>query len=432
MRNGQLKRLVHLLPPYLGISNPTMAVKKTKKKAKVKRQRFGWKKEASGFVYKFTPSVAKRFSIKKINFSGFSNRPMGLSLYEKGTGFNFRQSNKIGGNHFLDYFKAKYNKTLNLTVFDSGGGAKTFKVQKKVVSLGIPFKDFTEILRDLGDEIKEKKGQVVEKRLSKYFPTEKEFQQEEIEKNSANAKLNDINLNNLEKDDHEAVARFIKSYISLNSDNDRVLENIQTELVIEGRKKTLDQVVKKFEKHLKNKNFDEKKWQKFLHTEVFYFLSNYVESIREADVNFGKEENGAKKPDFVWIDTYGFLDVFEIKTPFTEILAKRIDKSHDNYFLSRNSSMAISQIEKYILFLESNVKGFEGYLAKKTKVPFSVLRPKAFLIIGDSREYNGNDNKKRDFRVLRRSFKNIEFITFDELLDNLKSLSSKFEKITRQ
>lgn len=412
-----------------------MAVKKAKKKVKKatasKKQKFGWKKETGGFTYRFTPTVTKRLGIKQIKFPGFRLRPTGLSLYEKGTGFNFRQANKIGGNHFLDYFKNKYGKMLNLTVFDTGGGSKAFLVQKKVVSLSIPFKEFTEVIRDLGDEIKERKGQVVEKRLSKYFPHEKKFQQAEAEQHTANAKLNDINLNRLDKDDHEAVARFIKSYISLNSDNDRVLENIQTELVIEGRKKTLDQVIAKFEKHLQNKNFDEKKWQKFLHTEVFYFLSNYIESIREADVNFGKEEEGAKKPDFVWIDTYGFLDVFEIKTPFTEILAKRIDTSHGNYYFSRSSSMAISQIEKYILFLESNVKGFEGYLAKKTKIPFSVLRPKAFLIIGNSKELENNESKKKDFRVLRRLFKNIEFITFDELLDNLKSLSSKFEKITQ-
>jgi hypothetical protein len=299
-----------------------------------------------------------------------------------------------------------------------------------VVSLSLPFKVFAELLKDLGDEIKGKKAEVVEGRLSRYFPKEKEFKHTEAVAQSANAKLNDINLNNLDKNDHEAVARFIKSYISLNSDNDRVLENIQTELVIEGRKKTLDQVIKKFEKYIKDKDFDEKKWQKFLHSDVFYFLSNYVESVREADVNFGKADEGAKKPDFVWIDTYGFLDVFEIKTPFTEILGKRIDASHDNYYFSRSSSIAISQIEKYILFLESNIKGFETYLARKTRVPFSVLRPKAFLIIGRSKEFEGNEAKKRDFRVLRRLFKNIEFITFDELLDNLKSLSNKFEKIT--
>lgn len=165
-----------------------------------------------------------------------------------------------------------------------------------------------------------------------------------------------------------------------------------------------------------------------MHEEVFFFISNYIESIREVNVNFGKLDEGEKKPDFVWIDIYGFLDVFEIKTPQTDILAKRLDKSHKNYYFSSDASRAIAQIEKYVLFLEKNVENFEKYISKQTKIPFSVLKPKAFLIIGNSVELEKNPEKKKDFRLLRRSLKNIEFITFNELLDNLKNLLSKFEE----
>ena len=120
--------------------------------------------------------------------------------------------------------------------------------------------------------------------------------------------------------------------------------------------------------------------------------------------------------------------MFEIKTPQTDILAKRVDKSHNNYYFSSDASRAIAQIEKYVLFLEKNVENFEKYISKKTKLPFSVLKPKAFLIIGSSKELNSNQEKKKDFRLLRRLFKNIEFVTFDEMLDNLKNLASKFDK----
>jgi hypothetical protein len=281
----------------------------------------------------------------------------------------------------------------------------------------------------LGDEIRVNKEGVIAKRLAVYFPDE--FKNTQSTQQTADSKLSDINLNGLKDSDHDAIGKFIKKYISINAENDEVLEKLQTDLVIQGRKKTLDQVIKKFEKHLKDNNFDEKKWQKFLHEEVFFFLSNYIESIREANVNFGKTDQGEKKPDFVWIDIYGFLDVFEIKTPQTDILAKRVDKSHNNYYFSSDASRAIAQIEKYVLFLEKNVENFENYISKKTKIPFSVLKPKAFLIIGTSKEINNNPEKKKDFRLLRRLFKNIEFITFDEMLDNLKNLASKFDKDTK-
>ncbi len=400
---------------------------RAKKQTKTRKVSVGWKKSGGDFIYHFKDSVAKRFKIKKIDFLGFKNQPVGLNLYASGGGFNMRLSNKVGGSHFLTYLKDKYKRKINLTVYTSGSGAPHFRIQKTIVSVSISLDNFKELLKDLGDEIREKKEEAIEGRLKNFFP--KEFAKGKTEE-TANSALKEINLNLLDEEDHKAIGGFIKRYISINAGNDEVLEHLQSNLIIQGRKKTLDQVIKKFEKHIKEKKFDEKKWQKFLHEEVFFFISNYIESIREADVNFGKTEEGAKKPDFVWIDLYGFLDVFEIKTPFTDILAKRIDKSHKNYYFSSDAAKAISQIEKYILFLERNVDGFEKYLSKQTKIPFSVLKPKAFLIIGNSKELEANPDKKKDFRVLRRLFKNIEFITFDELLDNLKNLSSKFEEAT--
>lgn len=403
-----------------------MSKSNTPKKKKVV---VGWKKEKSNFVYYFKDKVSKRFKIKKIDFVGFKTRPVGLSLYNTGGGFNRWQLNKIGGDHFLGFFESKYKRELKLSVFSNGSGSTQFKVQKRSVTVSILFDNFVDVLKDLGDEIRINKEGVIAKRLSVYFPNE--FRNAQSTEQTADSKLSDINLGNLKDSDHGAIGKFIKKYISINAENDEVLEKLQTDLVIQGRKKTLEQVIKKFEKHLKDKNFDEKKWQKFLHEEVFFFLSNYIESIREANVNFGKTDQGEKKPDFVWIDIYGFLDVFEIKTPQTDILAKRVDKSHGNYYFSSDASRAIAQIEKYVLFLEKNFENFENYISKKTKIPFSVLKPKAFLIIGTSKEINNNPEKKKDFRLLRRLFKNIEFITFDEMLDNLKNLAGKFEKDTK-
>lgn len=396
------------------------------KKKKAKKIPTGWKKDHGNYIYYFKPKVAKNYRIKKIDFIGFPKIPVGLSLYKTGGGFNFRQSNKIGGTHFLSFLESKYKKPIKLNIFSNGSGSKSLKVLKTSVSISLSYENFFEITKDLGDEIKEKRNEVVQNRLAYFFP--KELKNDEVVVESTGIKLRDINLNDLKNPDHEAIGDFIKKYISLNSENDQILKNLQTNLVLQGKKKGLDQVIKKFEKNLKNKKFDEKKWQKFLHEEVFFFISNYIESVREANVTTGKVNVGEKKPDFVWIDLYGFLDVFEIKTPHTDILAKRIDKSHKNYYFSTDAVKAISQIEKYILYLENNVENFEKYLSKQTKVPFSVLKPKAFLIIGNSKELDNNPDKKKDFRLLRRLFKNIEFITFDELLDNLKSLASKFDK----
>ncbi len=395
------------------------------KRRRERKQFAGWKREKKNYAYYFTPGLSKRYKIRKIVFLGFKDKPAGLLLYNTGGGFNQWQSNKMGGNLFLQYLVNKYKKEAKITIHKNKNS--TFKVFKKHVAISTSLKSFIEILTDLGTEINRNKIQVIEKRLTNVFGGK--FKAGGAQSETVNSKLTDINLNKLEKTDHESISEFIKKYLRTEN-NSEAFKKLHTELVIQGQRKTLDQVIKKFEKHLKDGSFDEKKWQKFLHNEVFFFMSNYIESIREANVNFGKIDEGGKKPDFVWIDLYGFLDVFEIKTPKTDILARRIDTSHRNYYFSTPASMAISQIEKYILFLEKNVEGFQNYLSKQTKIPFSVLKPKAFLIIGNSKEFDQNPAKKKDFRLLRRLFKNIEFITFDELLDNLKSLAKKFDKNT--
>jgi hypothetical protein len=397
-----------------------------KRKKSPKKERFGWYKEGEKFVYIFTKGQAGRFNLKKIDFIGFESRPVGLGLYKTGGGFNRRQSSKIGGDYILNYLKSRFGKPLQLSIYPEGTTKAAIKEFKTKTSIDLSYDDFLGLLQNLGDDIHESRDEVIRQRFAEILP--KDFKSDDESLRPTNEILSQIHLADLLDTDHEDITSFIKRYISLHSENDKVLENLQIDLVIQGRKKTLDQVIRKFERHLKNRSFSEKKWQKFLHEEVFFFISNYIESIREADVNFGKGSEGAKQPDFVWIDIYGFLDVFEIKTPYTDILARRIDKSHNNFYFSSSAAMAISQIEKYILFLERNVDAFGAYLSKQTKIPFSILKPKAFLIIGNTREFEHTPQKKDDFRVLRRLFKNIEFVTFDELLDNLKNLSSKFEK----
>jgi hypothetical protein len=177
-------------------------------KIKSKKIPLGWKKEKGNFTYYFKEKVSKRFKIKKIDFIGFKTRPVGLSLYNTGGGFNRWQLNKICGDHFLSFFESRYKRELKLSVFSNGSGSTQFKVQKRSVTVSIFFDNFIEILKDLGDEIQINKEGVIAKRLSMYFPNE--FKSIQSVEQTADSKLSDINLNNLKDSDHDAVGKFIK------------------------------------------------------------------------------------------------------------------------------------------------------------------------------------------------------------------------------
>ena len=61
-------------------------------------------------------------------------------------------------------------------------------------------------------------------------------------------------------------------------------------------------------------------------------------------------------------------------------------------------------------------------IQRKTKV--EVIRPRAFVLLGHSDQLD-DDNKRRDFQVLRMSLKNVEVILYDELLKRIKNQKGK-------
>ncbi|PKA06494.1 Shedu immune nuclease family protein [Leptospira harrisiae] len=392
------------------------------KKKSIKKKKYGWKKTKTGFEYFFTEGRSKQYKAKKITFIGCKTIPNGLSLLSTGGGFNQKQSKKIGGDILLKYLANRFKKKLNITI--TADDKLSIKESGSVLSIKLSLTKFLSILRNLGNEIEQSSAYTIESKLYTVFKSNLFSKVWEID--PPEKILKSIDITDLTDSDHKSIINFYEKYTEAYKENKEVSALVK-KLIIKGKKETLNQVIVDFEKNLNDLSFDEKKWQSFLHNKVFYFIANYVESIRETDVNIGQLKNGEKKPDFVWIDIYGFLDVFEIKTPNTEIIAKRIDTSHKNYYFSSDISKAVSQIEKYVLFLERNVENYRKLIEKKTSITFSILKPKAFLIVGNTQSINSNPSKKEDFRLLRRSLKNVEIITYNELLDNLKSLAKKIE-----
>ena len=125
----------------------------------------------------------------------------------------------------------------------------------------------------------------------------------------------------------------------------------------------LDEVIKEFESNLFKKSVSENDWQKFLSEKVFRFLSNYVTLIEKQNVSVS-----VSYPDFVLVDVYGFIDVFEIKKHNTPLLS--LDEDHDNYYWKADMSKAITQIENYI---DEIVRNSDDYIrAVKRKKAMAV------------------------------------------------------------
>ncbi len=179
----------------------------------------------------------------------------------------------------------------------------------------------------------------------------------------------------------------------------------------------LDEVIKEFEANLAKKSISENDWQKFLSEKVFRFMANYVTAIEKQNVSIS-----VSYPDFVLVDVYGFVDVFEIKKHDVSLLS--FDKDHDNYYWKPDVSMAIAQIENYTDEIVHNSDAYIRAVKNKKGIDIQVVRPRGYIIAGTSKQFK-NKKESADFRKLGSSLKNINFILYDELLENLKNLRSK-------
>jgi len=179
----------------------------------------------------------------------------------------------------------------------------------------------------------------------------------------------------------------------------------------------LKETIDTYETKLKN-NEPEQKWGHFLQKHLYLIDSKYVSVIGQLNVVLG----GERKVDFGLIDSQGYLDLFEIKKPTTQLLAGSTDRG--NYYWSSDAIKAITQAEKYLYNAERKASALAEDIRREKKIVVSVIRPRAVVIMGHSGQLDVPE-KETDFRILRMSLKNVDVVTYDELLQRMKNQMSK-------
>jgi len=208
----------------------------------------------------------------------------------------------------------------------------------------------------------------------------------------------------------------------------KVLDSWYLEKVESIRKKIdlthLDSIIATFKTNINNSRIWELRWWEFLEKNLFLIYWKYIEIIKELSV----EDISRRKVDFWLIDSYWFLDIFEIKKPNTKLLSNSIDRW--NHYWHNETIKAIVQAEKYVYDIEKNSNSVKNKILKKigwnliSKWDIEVIKPKVYLIIWDTKQLD-NEKKQKDFRILKNWLKNVEIITYDELLNTLINLRAK-------
>lgn len=176
-------------------------------------------------------------------------------------------------------------------------------------------------------------------------------------------------------------------------------------------------------------SYSEKEWQRRIYEIICVLYPKYIARFREIEV--GTDGRHMKTPDFILVDSAGFVDILEIKKP-DGIKVVSTTEYRNNYVASRDLEGAIVQIEKYIYILnhegEARVKKIQDKVRNQLPSNFSlkVVNPQGILLLG--RSNNLTDEQLFDFEIIKRQHKNIvDIMTYDDLLKRFRNILNQIK-----
>lgn len=370
-------------------------------------------------IYYLRGSQAKDFG--KITLEGYEELPSGLYLYKSGYGFGKKGTFLLSA--VKKYIAGKRPAALVISKRNTKSISGT-----NPITITLPYGAVHNLLVRLGrinednnNELREATASFLStkfpKRVKTGSATFDEYQGGEIASILRRSKV----AQKLNEEDLQGLKSFFPTIFETSLKGRKKSVRAERDALIRNTKNVtdrifLDDVIKEFTLRLRKKTSEEG-WQKFLKDKVFPFLASYITSIDKQNVSID-----VSYPDFVLVDVYGFIDVFEIKRHDTALLA--FDQSHDNYYWKPEVAQAISQIENYIDAVIRNSAEYAKSIKRRKHVDIKVVRPRGYIVAGDSKQFK-TEKEMEDFRKLGSSLKNINFILYDELLERLKNLRAK-------
>ena len=366
-----------------------------------------------GDYYVNSDSSQAKF-ITEITLDGFRTFPK--TLYP--TGFGLR----VSGNQLLQELHNQYGARLRITL--SAKSPSAIKSGARVVRVILNERSLVQVNRVVSD-VKRKRAEeiraIVGEFLGKEFPSEFTQQDTNVlvyKPNTIADLLEDESVLESLSERDENVLKAISAHLI--SDMKFTLRSakqvrIISETIKTSQKVYLQKTIEEFKRKLRTTS-SENVWQRFLRDHILTLLNVYAFVIEKQSVDLA-----GKYPDFVLIDAYGYVDIYEIKKPQTPLL--RYDQGRSNYFWDTEVSKAIIQTEKYISNVERHRFELESKL-RKSASEARIVRPAGFIIAGRRSELK-TEEMEEDFRVLNDSLKNVDVICFDDLLDNLTALQKR-------
>ena len=210
------------------------------------------------------------------------------------------------------------------------------------------------------------------------------------------------------------------------NNNPNFIEDVAKKLDNDNSQKLYNELKLKFvnPKYLKeNLNVDSEEYWQDLFAKNPNILYSVIPSIGQIVCSKpymgGKAINnsGGTLSDFIYKCGANNTSIIEIKKPTTKLMGSQY--RNNVYSPSEELSSAIVQLRKE---KDTLLKDYYPmiYSSENVNIHFKAYDPKSYLVIGNSSELE--DEKLESFELFRNSLKDIEIITFDELIKKLELL----------
>jgi hypothetical protein len=315
------------------------------------------------------------------------------------------------GKNILELLKKNFNKFQWIITQDTDEIKETYGITRVKTSIKTIQKMYQQFY-SRGRDIKE---DIIKNTFTIIYP--KQFNFSKVSSYSPGliaSILKDNILNELSSDDKDAINKFLPDYIAKESVSSVNILKATTQI------KTLKEIAAELKNEI-TRNRSESWWQNYIHKNILIIQQGYIHAIDKMNISIGN----TKFPDFFLITHDGFLDILEIKKPATTLLKE--DSSRNNNYWDSEIAKAIIQVENYIENISKHSDTIRSYIKDKLNIELKVVRPRGIILAGDSAKFT-IQKQKDDFRLLSQSIKNINFLTYDELVTRLENYIEVLEK----
>lgn len=202
--------------------------------------------------------------------------------------------------------------------------------------------------------------------------------------------------------------------------------------IIELEYEKYEYILEKLKEMLKeSEKYSENHWQTEIAKILMLLNFNYIGFLEKLRIPI-EEEGKFREPDFILVDSRGFIDIVEIKKADNiQILNNR--EYRNNYIPSQELSGAIIQCNKYCFWLSQNRKNNEELISKKIKekydidIKINIRNPKFTIILGRSKDFT--EIQQKDFRTIKTQYNNVnEILSYDDVIIKIERLLDTFIK----